>query len=83
MKNKPSREQNNFQKKLEEIASEKFPKFQNKEVPPIYAVVNSEQKILDIHSLTQAEDIAKKTAGKVWAMLRDGEEVQLLHLIDL
>lgn len=64
-----------FQEKLREIKNEKFP--EQKEEPPLYAVTG-EQRILDITSLKQAEDIAKKTNGKVWQIVREGTDVHFL-----
>lgn len=67
-----------FQEKLREIKHDKFP--EKKEEPALYAVVG-EQRILDLHSIKQAEDLAKQTNGKVWQIVREGTDVHFLFPI--
>ena len=51
-------------------------------LPAIYCVINKQQNILPIHSLTQAQDIAKRTNGAVWEIMEDGEGFIFSHPID-
>lgn len=52
-----------------------------KEIPETYAVLGSE-KLTDLYNLERAKKIAKETNGKVWAMVREGENIEFLYPID-
>lgn len=49
-----------------------------KEEPELYAILGAE-KILDIQSLEVAKKIAAKINARVWVMVRQGENVEILY----
>lgn len=57
-------------------------KSKDKEEPELYAILGTE-KILDIQSLETAKKIAAKINARVWRMVRQGENVEILYPINL
>jgi len=49
-----------------------------KEEPELFAVLGTE-KITDLHSLDRAKKIAEEVKGKVWVMIRMGEDIQFIY----